>query len=143
HAFVCLASNGLSPKSWSGIPNASARIPRWREKGSRISFRSYLWTTPSNRSAVPTSPNSSRTLNSSLFSVTMPQFKSHVVLVTGGGSGIGLSAATKFAGDGAHVIITGRSQAALMQSARTVPGLDYVVADVGKPSDAARTIEEV
>ena len=31
-------------------------------------------------------------------------------LVTGGGSGIGLGAATKLVGDGAHVTICGRSE---------------------------------
>lgn len=73
----------------------------------------------------------------------MTQFNNHVVLVTGGGAGIGFSAASKFAGKGARVVITGRRQAALEQAARTAPHIDYIVADVGNTSDASRTIEEV
>lgn len=73
----------------------------------------------------------------------MAEFNNQVVLVTGGGAGIGLSAASKFANKGARVVITGRRQAALEQAARTAPYIDYIVADVGNTSDASRTIEEV
>jgi len=72
----------------------------------------------------------------------MTEFNNRVVLVTGGGAGIGLSAASKFADQGARVVITGRREAALRQAAGTV-GIDYIVADAGKPSDAAGTIEEL
>ncbi|MFW7341595.1 SDR family oxidoreductase [Pollutimonas sp. H1-120] len=73
----------------------------------------------------------------------MNQFENQVVLVTGGGAGIGLRAAEKFVRHGARVIITGRRQAALTQAVHATPGLGYVVADAGNPSDAARTIDEV
>ncbi|TEA77180.1 SDR family NAD(P)-dependent oxidoreductase [Allopusillimonas ginsengisoli] len=73
----------------------------------------------------------------------MNHFRNKVVLVTGGGAGIGLSAATLFARQGARVVITGRRQAALQHAADSVNGIDYLVADAGNPSDAARTIEEV
>src|SRR5690606_33571337 len=70
-------------------------------------------------------------------------FNNKVVLVTGGGAGIGLSAASKFADSGARVVITGRRQVALEQVARAAPCIDYIVADAGNPSDAARTIKEL
>ncbi|AFK64350.1 putative ketoreductase [Advenella kashmirensis WT001] len=73
----------------------------------------------------------------------MNQFENKVVLITGGGAGIGLAAAAKFAAGGAQVIITGRRQAALAQSAQTVPGIEYLVADAGKPGDAVQTIDQV
>lgn len=73
----------------------------------------------------------------------MTPFNDQVVLVTGGGAGIGLSAASKFAEQGARVVITGRRQKALEHAARTAPRIDYIVADAGNPSDAARTIDEV
>lgn len=73
----------------------------------------------------------------------MNQFENKVVLITGGGAGIGLAAAAKFAAGGAQVIITGRRQAALAQSAQTVPGIEYLVADAGKQGDAVQTIDQV
>lgn len=61
------------------------------------------------------------------------------VLVTGGGSGIGLTCAQRFAADGAWVTICGRSRAKLV---RALPSLGdrgrYVVADV---SDEAAMVE--
>jgi NAD(P)-dependent dehydrogenase (short-subunit alcohol dehydrogenase family) len=73
----------------------------------------------------------------------MTEFDNQVVLVTGGGAGIGLSAALQFAKKGARVVITGRRLESLEHAARAAPGIDYIVADAGKPSDAARTIEEL
>ncbi|UYO92471.1 SDR family NAD(P)-dependent oxidoreductase [Pollutimonas sp. M17] len=73
----------------------------------------------------------------------MTKLNTQVVLVTGGGAGIGLSAASKFAKSGARVVITGRRQEALEQAVRTDSCIDYIVADAGNPSDAARTIEEL
>lgn len=43
----------------------------------------------------------------------MNRFQDRIVLITGGSSGIGLAAATAFAREGAHVIITGRDGEAL------------------------------
>ena len=73
----------------------------------------------------------------------MNKFDNQVVLVTGGGAGIGLSTASTFTKKGARVVITGRRQEALEQAVRTESCIDYIVADVGNPSDAVRTIEEL
>jgi len=58
-------------------------------------------------------------------------------LVTGGGSGIGLGTATRFASDGAHVTICGRTEEKLARACEQIrsvaPGettVQYVVADV-------------
>src|SRR5580658_2374729 len=58
-------------------------------------------------------------------------------LVTGGGSGIGLGTATRFASDGAHVTICGRTEDKLIGACQTIRAaakgpatVQYVVADV-------------
>lgn len=52
------------------------------------------------------------------------------ILVTGGSSGIGLALAHAFAEAGAHVIITGRSEARLSEAAASHAALSGVVCDV-------------
>lgn len=66
--------------------------------------------------------------------------KDWVVIVTGGGGGIGLSAARALAIQGAHVLITGRRMARLEEIARADARIEYLVADVSNPVDAQRTI---
>jgi NAD(P)-dependent dehydrogenase (short-subunit alcohol dehydrogenase family) len=58
-------------------------------------------------------------------------------LITGGGSGIGLGTAARFAADGAHVTICGRTEDKLMAACQTIRAaattgatVQYVVADV-------------
>jgi NAD(P)-dependent dehydrogenase (short-subunit alcohol dehydrogenase family) len=66
-----------------------------------------------------------------------------VVIVTGGADGIGLAAARAYASLGAHVLITGRRAErleAIHANERRIHGL---VADVGDPADAPRTVEKV
>lgn len=70
-------------------------------------------------------------------------FADQVVLITGGSTGIGAAAALHFAQAGARVLITGRHEASLKASAARHPAIAYVVADIGKPADAARSLEEV
>ena len=68
-------------------------------------------------------------------------------LVTGGGSGIGLGCAQRFAADGAHVTIAGRTEARLAEAvieiaAAAAPGATarYVVCDVTDEADVERTV---
>jgi len=68
-------------------------------------------------------------------------------LVTGGGSGIGLGAASRLAADGAHVTICGRTEERLREAtqhlkdvAATGVEVRYVVADVTKEDDVARAV---
>jgi NAD(P)-dependent dehydrogenase (short-subunit alcohol dehydrogenase family) len=72
-----------------------------------------------------------------------PIFENRVALVTGGGTGIGAAAALQLAEAGAKVVITGRKEAPLRASAARHGNIGYVVADVGKAADAARSVDEV
>src|SRR6185503_2279945 len=74
---------------------------------------------------------------------TSTSFEGRVALVTGGSSGIGAAVALQLAQAGAKVLITGRHETALKASAVRHPGLAYVVADVARPDDVARSLGEV
>ena len=49
-----------------------------------------------------------------------PRFSGKVVVIIGGNSGIGLASAKAFAGEGAHVVITGRNAATLRSAAEEI-----------------------
>lgn len=66
-----------------------------------------------------------------------------VALVTGGSTGIGRAVARQLAESGIRVIITGRHEETLRESASQHPNIGFLVADVAEPTDAARTIGEV
>ncbi len=69
-----------------------------------------------------------------------------VALVTGGGTGIGFSAARALASDGFHVVISGRRREVLeaaVDRLRDVGAGSSIQADVGTLDDPARIIDEV
>lgn len=71
------------------------------------------------------------------------QLNDKIALVTGG-SGIGRAIAEALAREGAKVIVTGRHEDALQETANAVgENCSYVVADVTKAEDIDRTIEAV
>jgi len=66
----------------------------------------------------------------------MNQFKNQVVLITGGGSGVGLAAASLFLQNGASVVIAGRNRAKLDAAASQLAGGERLLAiacDVAVP----------
>ncbi|MFD9701017.1 SDR family NAD(P)-dependent oxidoreductase [Lentzea sp. NPDC059081] len=73
----------------------------------------------------------------------MAQFEGKTVVVTGGSSGIGLAAARKFAGEGAHVFITGRRKAELDAAVEVVGDATAVQGDVADPADLDRLYDAV
>jgi NAD(P)-dependent dehydrogenase (short-subunit alcohol dehydrogenase family) len=77
----------------------------------------------------------------------MPGMEGMAALVTGGGSGIGLGCARRFAADGAHVTIAGRTEARLAEAVSEIEGaaapgasVRYVVCDVTDEADVERAV---
>ena len=64
----------------------------------------------------------------------------HVVLVTGGGTGIGLALARKFLAAGNRVIIVGRTAEKLAAAATASPALETCVADVSVAADREKLV---
>ncbi|KQW98976.1 SDR family oxidoreductase [Flavobacterium sp. Root420] len=69
--------------------------------------------------------------------------KGKTILITGGGSGIGLESARQFLAEGANVIITGRNQAKLDEAKRLFSSLTVIKSDVENPEDAKVLFEKV
>ncbi|MDP9843770.1 SDR family NAD(P)-dependent oxidoreductase [Streptosporangium lutulentum] len=65
------------------------------------------------------------------------------VLITGGGSGIGLGLARRYHAAGHRVMITGRSADRLASVADHVPGIETFTNDVGVPQDRRRLADHV
>jgi NADP-dependent 3-hydroxy acid dehydrogenase YdfG len=76
----------------------------------------------------------------------MSELKNKVVLITGGGSGIGLACARLFARDGAKVAITGRDQAKLDKAKKEIKPAEHVLpvaCDVTDIKQVERVVAEV
>lgn len=73
----------------------------------------------------------------------MNDLNGKTALVTGAGSGIGQSIAVKLAERGAAVLITGRKEAPLQETAALYANIGYIVADVGDSNEVARVLREI
>ena len=62
------------------------------------------------------------------------------ILITGGGSGIGLEIAKQLTSTGNKVIITGRTEAKLTQAAEGLKNISIFVADINKAEDVSKLI---
>jgi len=69
--------------------------------------------------------------------------KGKTILITGGGSGIGLEAAKQFMQIGAKVIITGRNQLKLDEAKKAYPTLITIQSDAGSEADAYSLFQKV
>lgn len=65
----------------------------------------------------------------------------HTVLITGGGSGIGLAIARKFHQLGNQVVLVGRSERTLANAAAQLVGAQTCVADVANADDRRRLVD--
>ena len=70
-------------------------------------------------------------------------FKNKVALVTGAGTGIGRAVAQRFADEGAQVLILGRTESTLQETAAANKNIKYIVADIEKDSDIEKTVQEL
>ena len=71
------------------------------------------------------------------------RLENKVAVVTGGGSGIGKGIAEKFAQEGAHVIIVGRKEEALKNTAQSSELISYVVGDITNSEIVTKIIDTV
>jgi len=69
--------------------------------------------------------------------------KGKTILITGGGSGIGLESAKQFLEEGAKVIITGRNQAKLEAAKKLLPSITIIKSDVENQEDAIALFDQV
>jgi len=73
----------------------------------------------------------------------MKNFENKVVLITGGGTGIGKATAAAFVAEGANVVITGRRQSVLEETAKELgESVHWIVGDVSKKGDPKRIFDE-
>lgn len=70
-------------------------------------------------------------------------FKNKTVIVTGAGSGIGQAVAKRFAEFGANVLILGRTEKTLKETANLNSKISYIVSDITKSEEIKKVTEEV
>jgi NAD(P)-dependent dehydrogenase (short-subunit alcohol dehydrogenase family) len=73
----------------------------------------------------------------------MGQLEGKTAVVTGGGTGIGLATAKRFAAEGAHVFITGRRETELEKAVAAIGNATAVPGDVSVGVDVDRLYERV
>lgn len=73
----------------------------------------------------------------------MKGLKDKVIIVTGGGSGIGRAIALRLADEGAKVVVLGRRENTLQETASKSENISYVVADVCKSEDIKNALNIV
>ncbi|WP_328503133.1 glucose 1-dehydrogenase [Streptomyces sp. NBC_00457] len=73
----------------------------------------------------------------------MGQLEGKTAVVTGGGTGIGLATAKRFAAEGAHVFITGRRETELEKAVAAIGNATAVPGDVSVGADVDRLYERV
>ena len=66
-----------------------------------------------------------------------------IALVTGGSTGIGSAIAKQLAEDGFKVLITGRNEKTLVESAAQHDNIDWIISDVSKHDDVIKTAEHI
>lgn len=66
-----------------------------------------------------------------------------IALVTGGSTGIGAAIAKHLAEDGLKVLITGRNEDTLKESAAQHDNIDWIISDVSKPDDVKKTVQHI
>lgn len=71
------------------------------------------------------------------------KFNNKVALITGAGTGIGRAVAQRFADEGAQVLILGRTESTLQETAAANKNIKYIVADIEKDSDIEKTVQEL
>lgn len=75
--------------------------------------------------------------------MTNNRFEKKVALITGAGTGIGRAVAQRFADEGALVIIVGRTESTLRETASANENIQYIVADLEKDDDVESVMTQL
>jgi len=79
--------------------------------------------------------------------MSVRRFEDKVVIISGGGTGIGKACAEAFASEGAQVVITGRREKPLKDTADKIKAnggkIDYMTSDISKSSEVDSLIDHV
>ncbi|MFN0090513.1 MAG: SDR family NAD(P)-dependent oxidoreductase [Acidimicrobiales bacterium] len=73
----------------------------------------------------------------------MGELDGKIGLVTGSTRGIGLAIAARFAAEGARVYVHGRREESAEQAAAGLPNAAFAAAELDRPGEAARLVDEV